>query len=129
MTSFGTTSITMRIARLAAACVLLVGLSASVGQTPVPANASAPAALELAEHALTTNALLEDEGSYRLIDPVGPGGVTRSQAVGEVLASTMQGGMYNRNHPYSGAYGQKYYIPAQQQAPHPAHPPVGGWPQ
>jgi hypothetical protein len=59
-----------------------------------PAGASVPTALELADHGLQTVVGPDDEGSYRLIDPIGPGGVASVDAANEVFASTLQGGNY-----------------------------------
>lgn len=92
-----------------------VALAAQHG--PTAAQASVPSALEIADHQLAAPAAVEDEGPYRLIDPVGPGGLTRQAAIGEVLASTMQGGAYGDQR-YFGQYGNQIYIP-------PAPPPPG----
>jgi hypothetical protein len=102
-----------RVARLAIVGAVFVAASTTLGHAPAPANASPPAALEIAEHALATSpALLADESPYELIDPVGPGGITQKQAVGEVTASTMIGGLYNDNGRFGGGYGQPYFMPA-----------------
>ncbi|MDQ6781257.1 MAG: hypothetical protein M3Z37_08935, partial [Candidatus Eremiobacteraeota bacterium] len=85
-------------------------------QRPTAAQASVPSALEIADHQLAAPAAVEDEGVYRLIDPVGPGGLTRQAAIGEVVASTMQGGAYGDQR-YFGQYGNQIYIPP---APAPA---------
>jgi hypothetical protein len=101
-----------RLARLVIVAAVFAGASATLGHAPTPADASPPGALEIAEHALTTSpALLADESPYELIDPVGPGGITQKQAVGEVTASTMTGGLYNDNGRFGAGYGQPYFIP------------------
>ena len=82
------------------------------------AAASAPTALEIADHALATVAGPDDERSYNLVDPIGPGGVQSVEAADEVFASTLQGGVY---HPW-----QAYRDPF---APQPNGPPgTGGYP-
>lgn len=105
----------LRQARTALRGALLVGAVAliSVALQPHlhPALASVPGALELADHALVAPAAVEDEGPYRLIDPVGPGGLTRQAAIGEVLASTMQGGSYG-DHQYDSPYIPQIYVPS-----------------
>lgn len=111
--------------------VLLLGV-----HSPAPANAATPTALELADKMLIGASGLEDEGPYRLIDPVGPGGLTRSAAVDEVVASTMKGGNYTPNQNYFGTYGPQFYMPAEPignddaryRAPHAHVPNSGGWP-
>jgi hypothetical protein len=80
-----------------------------------PAGASLPSALEMADHALTTIVGPDDEGSYALIDPIGPGGVKSVEAADEVFATTLQGGKY---HPW-----QAYRDPF---APQPNAPPGTG---
>ncbi len=60
-----------------------------------PAGASVPSALELAEHGLSTVSGVDDEGTYALVDPIGPGGVKSTEAADEVFASTLQGGKYS----------------------------------
>ena len=105
--------LTPRVARLAIVAAVFAGASTTLGHAPAPANASPPGALEIAEHALASSpALLADESPYELIDPVGPGGITQKQAVGEVTASTMIGGLYNDNGRFGGGYGQPYFMPA-----------------
>lgn len=59
-----------------------------------PAGASVPSALEMADHALSTVVGPDDEGTYALIDPIGPGGVKTTEAADEVFAPTLQGGKY-----------------------------------
>jgi hypothetical protein len=96
------------------ALLIAAALAAAVGlatRAPAPATASLPSALQLADHALAQPTALEDESPYQLIDPVGPGGITQKQAVGEVTSSTMIGGLYNDNGRYGGGYGQTYFVP------------------
>ena len=57
----------------------------------------------------------DDEGSYALIDPIGPGGVKSVEAADEVFATTLQGGKY---HPWA-AYRDPF-------APQPNAPPGSG---
>jgi hypothetical protein len=79
----------------------------------VPASAAAtpqPAALSLAERGLSGPAGPDDEGQYRLIDPIGPGGATSTAAQSEVYSPTMIGGQYTHWRPYhdpfaGGGYG------------------------
>jgi hypothetical protein len=100
-----------RVARIALVAAVVASIGTTLSQGPVPANASPPAAIELADHALASSpALLADESPYELIDPVGPGGITQKQAVGEVTASTMIGGLYNDNGHFGGGYGQFYFM-------------------
>jgi hypothetical protein len=103
--------------RVALAAIALAGLGAFFVHSPAPARASVSSALQIAEHTLASATALEDESPYQLIDPVGPGGITQKQAVGEVTSSTMQGGLYNDSGRYSGGYGQQYFVPAGQTAP------------
>lgn len=131
MASHHAPSLATRAARLVIAATALLWLSASISHAPAPAKASVPAALEIADRALASTMALEDESPYQLIDPVGPGGISRKQAIGEVTASTMQGGLYNGDH-YSEGYGQRYYVPAPQPPPggyggHPRPVPYGGY--
>ena len=107
-----------RMTMLAAAAMLLAALLSTgtfrhAGASP--AGASVPTALELAEHALTTVVGPDDEGTYALIDPIGPGGVKSVEAADEVFATTLQGGKY---HPW-----QAYRDPF---APQPGGPPGSG---
>ena len=89
-----------------------------------PAGASPPSALQMADHALNTVVGPDDEGSYALIDPIGPGGVKSVEAADEVFASTLQGGKY---HPWQ-AYRDPF-APAPSGPPgtaNPYKPPGGG---
>ena len=104
MTFQRTTGLVARVARYACAAFVLAAAGATIGRAPAPADASPPTAIELADHALTASSMLADESPYELIDPVGPGGITRDQAAGEVSASTMIGGLVNDGgRGYSGA--------------------------
>lgn len=58
-----------------------------------PARATVPAAIELADKALSTAGALEDESPYNMIDAIGPTGITRQQATEEVTSRTMMGGL------------------------------------
>lgn len=57
-------------------------------------------ALALVDRGLAGPAGPDDEGQYRLIDPIGPGGATPTSAQDEVFASTMVGGVYTKWQPY-----------------------------
>lgn len=106
-----------RIVRWALLGGVLGFVALTTQHVPTAAQASVPTALEIADHQLAAPAAVEDEGPYRLIDPVGPGGLTRQAAIGEVVASTMKGGAYGDQR-YFGQYGNQIYIP-------PAPPPPG----
>jgi hypothetical protein len=80
-----------------------------------PAGASMPNAIEMADHGLTSVAGPDDEGSYKLIDPIGPGGVKSVEASDEVYATTLQGGKYEPWQAYRDPF-----------APQPAGPPSAG---
>jgi hypothetical protein len=86
-----------------------------------PAGASVPSALELADHGLNTVVGPDDEGSYRLIDPIGPGGVASVEAADEVFASTLQGGKYQ---PWQGY--RDPFAPSAAGPPSPGPYPQGG---
>jgi hypothetical protein len=62
--------------------------------------ASDTSALALVDRGLAGPAGPDDEGQYRLIDPIGPGGATATGAQDEVFASTMVGGLYTKWQPY-----------------------------
>jgi hypothetical protein len=81
------------------------------------AGASVPSALEIADHGLTTVAGPDDEGSYALIDPIGPGGVKSVEAADEVFATTLQGGKYEPWQAYRDPFAPP---PAAPPAPYPA---------
>jgi hypothetical protein len=81
-----------------------------------PALAAPPdtSALALVDRGLAGPAGPDDEGQYRLIDPIGPGGATATSAQDEVFASTMVGGLYTKWQPYhdpftdsGGTYGRR----------------------
>ncbi|MDQ6766897.1 MAG: hypothetical protein M3Z41_03720 [Candidatus Eremiobacteraeota bacterium] len=112
MTTDRSMTLAARFARLTVAAIVVAAAGASFGHPAAPANASPPTALELAEHALSSTTMLADESPYELIDPVGPGGITRSQALNEVTASTMIGGLSSDNGRYGGGgYSQPYFMP------------------
>ena len=100
-------------AATAVLAVLGAGASNHAGMTA--AGASVPSALEMADHALNTVVGPDDEGSYRLIDPIGPGGVKSVEAADEVTASTLQGGKYEPWQVYRDPF-----------APPPNGPPTSG---
>lgn len=106
------------VAGLVALGALAIGV-----RSPAPAGATVPSAVELADHAL--NALgPDDEGSYRLIDPIGPGGVASVDAANEVYATTLQGGKYQ---PWQ-AYRDPFAPTGGPPSPYPgsASKPYGG---
>lgn len=75
------------------------------------AGASGLTALQLADRALMSPALLEDEGQYRLIDPVGPGGASSVAAAVEVYASSMIAGRYGPYRSYRDPFTQPIGAP------------------
>jgi hypothetical protein len=88
-------------------------LVARTSATPALA-ASDTSALALVDRGLAGPAGPDDEGQYRLIDPIGPGGATTTGAQDEVFASTMVGGLYTKWQPYhdpftgsGGTYGRR----------------------
>jgi ethanolamine utilization microcompartment shell protein EutL len=89
-----------------------------------PAGASVPTALQLADHALSTVVGPDDEGSYALIDPIGPGGVASVEAADEVFASTLQGGKYHPWQAYRDPFAPQPGGPPGTPAPY--KPPSGG---
>lgn len=96
-----------------ACATLLIPLIHARGATPA-ALASTASALEMAERAMTTVAGPDDEGSYRLIDPIGPGGISSTGAADEVFATTLVGGKYTPWDSYSDPFsvGPKATPPA-----------------
>jgi len=100
------------VAAAALASCLAVG---HITSSPVLA-APDTSALALVDRGLAGPAGPDDEGQYRLIDPIGPGGATATDAQDEVFASTMVGGQYTKWEPYhdpftgsggTGTYGRK----------------------
>jgi len=87
-----------------------------------PAGATVPSALELADHGLSTVSGLDDEGTYALIDPIGPGGVKTTEAADEVFASTLQGGKYTAWRSYRDPFAPQ---PGPPQTGHPYQPGGG----
>lgn len=87
----------------AASAVLMIALlvgSHGLSDKDGAARASGPGAQALVDRALSGPAGPDDEGNYRLIDPIGPGGASTSAAADEVFARTMVGGIYTRWEPY-----------------------------
>jgi hypothetical protein len=80
---------------IAAALGLLMAIALDRSAPQSAASASSLTALQLADKALAMNTLLDDEGQYRLIDPIGPGGISRLAARNEVIAPRMIGGQYS----------------------------------
>ncbi len=82
---------------------MLSALAVLASQSATPpvrqgaAQASTPKAIEVAEHGLASVAGPDDEGPYRLIDPIGPGGVSNAAAADEVFSPKLQGGNYGYN--------------------------------
>jgi hypothetical protein len=76
---------------------VLFNLSSGPKQAGDPAfAATAPSnsVLDLIDRGLSGPAGIEDEGSYNLIDPIGPGASTSVSAADEVYASTLVVGKY-----------------------------------
>jgi hypothetical protein len=99
---------------LAIALAIGAGVLTHPGASTPAAAAAGGGALALIERALAGPAGPDDEGQYRLIDPIGPGGASMTSATDEVLASTMIGGMYTSWRPYhdpftSGGYGHSIF--------------------
>ena len=88
------TALTMLATAALAALVAFVSSATMRHAGATPAVASVPTALELADRGLSTVVGPDDEGTYALIDPIGPGGVKTTEAADEVFASTLQGGKY-----------------------------------
>jgi hypothetical protein len=106
----------MRGGLIALAITLAIGASVltHTGASTSAAAAAGGGALALVERAIAGPAGPDDEGQYRLIDPIGPGGASMTSATDEVLASTMIGGLYTRWRPYhdpfsSGDYGRRIF--------------------
>lgn len=91
-----------RIATIAAAvAVVLVGAVLQfpsavkhVGDPASAATAASKSVLDLVDRGLSGPAGIEDEGAYKLIDPIGPGASTSVSAADEVYASTLVVGKY-----------------------------------
>lgn len=75
-------------------------LVARPSASPALAAAADTSALALVDRGLSGPAGPDDEGQYRLIDPIGPGGATATGAQDEVFSSTMVGGLYTKWQPY-----------------------------
>jgi len=85
----------------AVAAVVLVGavlqLPSAVrhaGDAASAATATSKSVLDLIDKGLSGPAGIEDEGAYKLIDPIGPGASTSVSAADEVYASTLVVGKY-----------------------------------
>jgi hypothetical protein len=96
------------------AAALAVWLSLAHSPSSPALAASDTSALALVDRGLAGPAGPDDEGQYRLIDPIGPGGATATSAQDEVFASTMVGGLYTKWQPYhdpftgsGGTYGRR----------------------
>jgi len=115
-----------RIVGLTAAIVVACMLTLGGGNAPAPAGASVPTALQLADHGLTTVVGPDDEGSYRLIDPIGPGGVASVEAADEVYATTLQGGKYQPWQAYRDPFAPSAGPPSPGPYPQGGANPYGG---
>lgn len=105
------------------AAIVALGSSGALRHAgAIPAGASVPSALELADHGLSTVSGLDDEGNYALIDPIGPGGVKTTEAADEVFASTLQGGKYTAWRSYRDPFAPQ---PGPPQTGHPYQPGGG----
>lgn len=81
----------VRFAFLAAAALAAGGVL--LAHASQPAKATVPAAIEIADKALSGSGFVEDEGAYNMIDAIGPSGITQDQATNEVTSRTMIGGL------------------------------------
>src|SRR5215472_15303509 len=113
-----------RVSALGLAAVLVAVLFATHGATrpalagpadEIPLGAVDANVQALVDKGLNGPAGPDDEGQYRLIDPIGPGGATSTSAMDEVYASTMVGGLYTKWQPYhdpftgGGTYGHRNF--------------------
>lgn len=94
----------LRVPIVAAALALAAG-GVLFAHGSEPAQATAPAAIEIADKALSGPGALEDESPYNMIDAIGPSGITQAQATEEVTSRTMMGGLPVPNGSNSGPYG------------------------
>lgn len=85
---------------LVAASTLAAWFVVAQGVAAPASAAVTPAALSLVDRGLSGPAGPDDEGQYKLIDPIGPGGATAAAAQSEVFAPTMIGGQYTKWRPY-----------------------------
>ncbi|MDQ2817977.1 MAG: hypothetical protein M3T49_07185 [Candidatus Eremiobacteraeota bacterium] len=92
MTSTMMRSRRFRAFEAAAAAAALIAAGALMHRGN-PAGAAPTTVVQLVDKALATVGP-DDEGQYRLIDPIGPGGVTDAAADDEVLSSKLHGGNY-----------------------------------
>lgn len=90
--------------RILAAVMLIAVVLSTLARTQTAAKAGPPGPLEIVDRALASDIALEDEGPYRLIDPVGPGGLRRVDAIAQVTSPTMQTIPYGGEHSPYGQY-------------------------
>jgi len=98
-------AILLRLITIGGALLLSGGVL--LARTGAPAQATTSSALEMADKALSSPGLLEDESPYNMIDAIGPSGITQDQATQEVTSRTMMGGLpapagQNGYGPYGG---------------------------
>lgn len=105
----------------AAAIVVIFSVGAPEHRLAASAGATVPTALQLADHGLQTVVGPDDEGTYQLIDPIGPGGVASVDAAEEVYSPTLDGGKYQ---PWAGY--RDPFAPAPNGPPTTAPYPPGG---
>jgi hypothetical protein len=68
--------------------------SKQAGEPAYAATAPSKNVIDLIDRGLSGPAGIEDEGSYNLIDPIGPGASTSVSAADEVYSSTLVVGKY-----------------------------------
>ena len=89
--------ITSAALALAVLCGVLLSSPPSAqlaGDAASAAAAPPKSVLDLVDRGLSGPAGIEDEGAYKLIDPIGPGAGTSVSAAEEVYASTLVVGKY-----------------------------------
>ncbi len=90
-----------RLARaMLATAILIAVVLFTLARAQTAAKAGPPGPLEIVDRALASDIALEDEGQYRLIDPVGPGGLRRVDAIAQVTSPTMQTPPYGGERPF-----------------------------
>lgn len=110
--------------------VLFILPSTSKQTAGAASAAAAPSksVLDLIDHGLSGPAGIEDEGAYKLIDPIGPGAGTSVSAADEVYASTLVVGKYTPwqayRDPFAAAPGTTP-PPGPYTPPGPPHRPGG----
>jgi hypothetical protein len=77
------------IAVLGGVLLCLPSAARQSGDTASAAAAPHNAVMDLIDRGLSGPAGIEDEGTYNLIDPIGPGATTSVSAADEVYASTL----------------------------------------